>query len=282
MGPRGGERWVPAPDRGPSSTRSGYAKKSEYMNGGIGTRTSRSSHWEFALTWNGKSRADVRPIINMYSGMYDTKEGTNPIYFIDPFAADTNVLSEAWSMPFMAALDAMPLIRGVRPVLSPTPVNPYDYPVRSATYSNVGTATKFYLPIPPGHTAHIGVHGSKTGNGGVLMQRITSRFPETVSAAESIPLLSVASDTHFSNTVRAADGNFGIELFLPTAGGTTTLSGLMVQILPDGKLPFVNTFISGQGHSGCSFLRRPVESPQSAAADIFGLAVELGEVGAWL
>lgn len=282
MGPRGGERWVPAPDRGPSSTRVGYSKKTEYMNGGAGVRTSRAGRWEFSLSWNAKKRSEVRPIVNMYDGMYDVVDGENPYYFIDPFAADTNLFSQGWATPFMGADDAMPLIQGVRPQTTPTPVNTHDFPARSAVYQNTGTPARFYLPIPPGHTAHIGVFGSATGAGGMTMRRITARFPETLSAPVLLPVTPVTSATRFTTTVKAADGNFGVEFALAINGGTTTLSGMMAQILPDGQIPFVKDFISGQGHTGCAFASRPEESPQSAARDIYGLSAELVETGAWL
>lgn len=281
MGPRGGERWVTAPDRGPSSTRTGYSTKSEYMNGGAGIRTSRAGHWEYTLSWNAKKRAEVRPIVDMHDGLYDPNPGINPIYFIDPFAADVNLFSQAWAAPFMAGFDAMPLIQGVRPKLVPTDVNPYDYPVRSARYDCTGTPARFYLPIPPGHTLHVGIHGNATGAGAMLMRRITARFPETTSDPVALPMTPVDSASRFTNTVRGDDGNFGVEFFLATSGGTVTIAGMMAEILPDGKLPFAKRFESGQGHSGCAFASRPEESPQSAARDIYGLSAELVEIGAW-
>jgi len=252
------------------------------MNGGAGVRTSRAGHWEYTLTWNAKKRADVRPIVDMYDGLYDTVPGTNPIYFIDPFAADANLFSQAWASPFMAGYDAMPMIQGVRPRLVPTEINPYDYPVRSARYENTGTPAQFYLPIPPGHTLHVGMHGSTTGAGAMMMRRITARFPETTSAPEVLPMTPVTSTTRFSNTIRGDENTFGVEFYLATAGGTTTISGMMAQILPDGQRPFASEFISGQGNSGCAFASRPEESPQSAARDIYGLSAELVEIGAWL
>jgi hypothetical protein len=64
-------------------------------------------------------------------------------------------------------------------------------------------------------------------------------------------------------------------------GDSLTLTGVMAQIHPNGVVPQPGRFISGQGHSGCSFNDNPVLSNYSAAIDRVGLTVDLIETEGW-
>lgn len=70
--------------------------------------------------------------------------------------------------------------------------------------------------------------------------------------------------------------------------GFVTLSGIMVQVLKTGTSPKPGGFISGQGHSGCSFAAQPDYVPYSAALQINGdkgtggLVAEFVETEGWV
>lgn len=61
----------------------------------------------------------------------------------------------------------------------------------------------------------------------------------------------------------------------------TTLSGVMVQVLPTGETPENGPYISGQGAGGLEFEGRVQAVPYSLAHDSVGLAVKLVETEEW-
>lgn len=64
--------------------------------------------------------------------------------------------------------------------------------------------------------------------------------------------------------------------------GSITLSGIMVQILPEGRIPLTGGFISGQGNAGCEFEADPVQTPFNEKLDRVGMSAKLIETGPWL
>jgi hypothetical protein len=221
------------------------------------------------MSWNLKKRDELRPITDYADGIY----GNELIYFIDAMAMDKNVLPQHWAFPGQALFDAPPLVKNTPPTAVPTPVNTLAYPTTSAVYTLGGTSQTIWLPIPPGYTAWVGVHGEAS-----LVPTDTAAVQGTVDggAPVALPFLAVTDDTRFSTSF---DGT-GLELTL-TGIGTLTLSGLMVQMLPTGAVPATGGFISGQGHSGCRFENKPSETAYSAALDKVGMAAKLIEVDTW-
>lgn len=307
MGPRGGETWVPTPDSGTSFSPVGWNSKSQFLNGGARVNRSRGTHMEYDLAWNIGTRDALRPITDMYAG----KRGPGLIYFIDPMAAEYNVLPESWAFPALACYDSIPLIGDVRPDKIATVTNTLDYPAESARYSLSGTSRSIYIPIPPGYTAWVGVHGSTDGWGGI-------RVRETVGSTygvTSFPIfLEVTDPARVSDAHAYSSVCTGIEIDLaasdtnPWPGGSVfpsgdlypgdlvypggdsdsgapateiVLSGLMVQIFKSGVTPPGGDFISGQGHSGCDFEAAPTTTAYSAvlAGAEIGVAAKLIEVG---
>lgn len=292
MGTRGREMWVPAPATGAEFTPVGFAARANYLNGGVGVNRSVATHMEYNMVWNVSSRAKLRPIGDMHSGIH----GQGLIYFVDPMAADQNVLPQMWAFPAQACYDAIPLAGDVRPANVQTPANTLGYPAESARYRIVsGTETRsIYLPIPPGFVAWVGVHG--VSNGGEVV--VTAN-----GADVRLPMMSVTDPDRFSNMFTGT----GIDLRLVRDISTTaaaypsttsypatstyasdgisdymTISGMMVQILPAGVTPERGGFISGQGNSGCKFDGPPLVTAYSAALDQIGASAKLVEAGSWL
>jgi hypothetical protein len=136
-----------------------------FLSGGAFVRRSVSGHKEFSVTWNPSSRDDIRTITDYADGLY----GTAPFYWLDPFAWDKNLLPQYYASPFQGIYDG-PIWSGAptRPVTSITPANSLLYPVESATYTvSSATNNNVYIPIPPGYTAWVGVHGTN-GTGGTV------------------------------------------------------------------------------------------------------------------
>jgi len=299
MGPRGHETWVPAPAAGGGLfTPVGYSTKTQYLNGGAGGHNSLSTHMEYNFVWNLKSRSTMRPVTDMFQGV----RGPGLIYFVDPMAADQNVLPQSWAFPAQACYDAVPLAGTVRPQNVATLSNTLNYPAESARYEVVdGTpVTKVYVPIPPGFIAWVGVHGQSNG---AQMTVTTIGAGNVTGDTRALAMLSVTDDLRFSDSFTGQ----GIELSWVKDSSTTepvypsqttypsgtsypsdgisdymTISGLMVQILPVGVTPERGDFISGQGHSGCKFDGAPAVTPYSAALDMVGVTAKLFEAGSYL
>ena len=303
FGTIGNMRWVPHCDFNADFSSVGYSSGTEFLNGGASIRNSDASHMVYNMSWGpSKKRDALRPITDYASG----KNGRGLIYFIDPMAADKNILPEHWAFPAQAAADAPVLIGPNRPTtarLVQTVSNPLDYPIESAKYALTGTARTLYLPIPPGHVLWFGAHGTADGWGGV---QVRPHIAGTGYAAPVYPrLLSVTDPVRMNASYSSVDYQ-GIEISLAAGTGgplapsgdlypseiltpgieqpatSVILSGMMAQVLPAGVTPETGDFISGQGHSGCEFRGKPQRTAYSAALDKVGMTAVLVETGSWL
>lgn len=274
MGMRGYERWVKAPLTGNLDfSRVGWQAQTQYLNGGASMRSSTASHKEYAMAWRG-TRHEMRLISDLSTGMF----GTGLIYFIDPVAADKNVLPLQWSFPALAAIDG-PVFVGTsaRPSTVPTPANSFGYPVTSVQYAATTTSKSIYVPIPPGYTAWFGYAG---GTGGAGPIRLTPIVPGNANGTVIIPTMLAVTDPTLINTQIPGGTNIGV--VIDWNGATAApVAGMMMVILPNGTAPNAQTFHSGQGHSGCKFAAKPSMTPYSVPADSVGLSAKLIETGDW-
>lgn len=289
FGTRLNPQMIPAWGANPAQSKAKFSTENAFTNGGVKVRNSVAGHMVYGLTWSPSfTRDQLRPIMDYADGLYDTTDGVNLLFFIDPVAADKNVCPQAWAFPAQGARDAMPLISSpttgpIRPTATATPANTLGYPVRSAVYTIAGTETakKLYIPIPPGYVAWVGAMGSATGATGVQATPFTGAAAGTVVP---LNLLAVTSSTRFTNSFASSSGFTGLELQIIIAAGTLTWSGTMVQILPTGVTPLTGGFMSGQGHSGCEFAGEPQQTPYNVAPGVenVGMTVALRETGDWL
>jgi len=282
FGTRGYMQWVPACAVNPDFSKVGWSSQMQYLNGGVGVRSSSGSHKEYQMTWNSHSRDALRPISDYADGMYDTATGVNLLYFLDPVAMDKNVLPYLWSVPSQGISDGLTLTPGQDPTPVLTPTNSLGYPARSAVYKANLSSSTVWIPIPAGYTLWLGAHGSATGGAGVVATPTSGTASLT---PQPLTMLSVTSTTRFNKSIDSTVGD-GVILSLANLGSlstaTVTLSGLMAQVLPTGVTPASGGFISGQGNSGCQFADKPTQTPRSAALDKIGMTARLIETGAWL
>ena len=286
FGTRGQEVWVPTPAINPDYGRTGYSSGvSQGLNGLGFLRESKSAHNSYSLSWPvTKTRDAVRTITDFADGIFDTQDGVNLIYWIDPMAADKNVLCQGWATPSLAAEDGVPLVTDQngyrRPKAVPTPPNVNRYPARSAEYviNSTSVSVEQYVPIPPGYSAWVGIHGGALAQDRIIVQRVNG-FTELGAAVE--PTVLAAADSTRVNSEFSSVDSAGIVLKFATVASsiTFTLYGLIVQILPTGQAPETGGFISGQGHSGCQFVGKPSKTPYSAKLDRVGMTARLEETG---
>jgi hypothetical protein len=278
FGNRNYMQWVRAPQINYDSSKRGWFGTAGYLNGGQFVRRSSTAAKGYVFTWNMKSRDEIRAINDYYDGVY----GTGAIYFLDPFAMDKNVLPQYWATPALANNDA-PLLAGAydedRPIVLPTDPNTNGYPYLTATY-NIDSDTLLntvFIPVPPGYTLWLGFHGSVTGTANVVVTPTTGPTSTGTSfAALPLPVqttqrvnVSVDGDTYTGAVI-----SFG-------GAGTLKLAGLIAQVLPTGRAPEPGGFISGQGHSGCSYFEEPTLTNYSAAIDKVSMTANLVETEGW-
>lgn len=266
---------VEDPQINPSYDTVAWGETTQYLNGGLGVSSSVAAHQEFYLNWGMMSRADVRKVTDFADGVY----GTGLIYWLDPVAADQNVLPQQWATPSIGAYDGVPLAGDIRPTVSTNSDLTQGYPSELTTYTltTFDALRSVYVPIPPGYSAWVGVHGAADAAGFVKV----TPFTGAVAGAKVNPvILTTVSTTRVNTEITGT----GLELSLDnTTGGTFTLAGMIVQVLPTGDVPATGGFISGQGHSGCRFMGRPTRVPYTVdgSLDLVAMTAKLGEVGEW-
>lgn len=257
------------------SGKSGFSNELSFLNGGASIRRSVAAHKRYTLTWNAVERDDARVILDLADGVY----GSGEIYWHDPFVSDRNCLPQWWATPSQGGYDGLPLNASTRGTLVATPTNTLNFPVESIEYTvELNKSRKVWIPIPTGHTAHVGVYG-QDGTGGVMQVTPTLNGSDAAPPT-TLTLLPVSSNARFNATFAASSGYDGIELSLAGAG-TITLTGMMVQVLRDSETPETGGFISGQGHSGLSFATQPSYTPYSAVYTKAGLSAQFVETGGW-
>lgn len=285
FGTRGFETWIPTPAINPDYSRAGWSSGEQQGINGTGfVRESKSAHNTYSLSWTPtKSRDAIRVITDFADGVFDSQDGTNLIYWIDPMAADKNVLAQGWATPALGSEDGISLVtdttgRG-RPKAVATPANTLRYPARAARYTLAATSRTLeqYIPIPPGMSAWVGIHGDAAAANILEVQPVNGYTMVGTAVKPAVLGLEVTRvNAEFPSTLSTG---IVLRFATPLPATTFTLYGLIVQILPTGTAPVGGEFISGQGHSGCQFLGKPGKTPYSAALDRVGASAKLVETG---
>lgn len=269
--------WLRAPDANYDGSRVGWdGNVTQYLNGGVNVRRSTLAHRTFNLAWNTMSRAEIRAIMDYAEGVY----GDGAIYYLDPFAMDTNLLPQHWAVPALA-LDDPYILVGSGDIVAATlgGATTDGFPTRTVFMSGNGSGPKLYIPIPAGYTAYMGIYGNAAPQGPVAVaaDNGTTTFP---------PVLDTTASPLFSNKW-SGDDFTGITLSVgtPNQSPVGVIRAMMVRIYPnniDGMNPAVaNAFASGQGHSGLRFATQPSLTQYSYALDKQSLTATLLEDEAW-
>lgn len=287
MGARGYEQWVPAPKTSADFSSIGVLQQDQYLNGGSGIRGSKDSHKEYNMAWSSARREELAPVLATASGIYDDEQSPDLVYFVDPTVYDWNVLPAMLAAPYKTGADGVPLTFDADgypfyPDIDPGSANAFGYPARAATYRLTPGMSdrRTYIPIPPGKTFWIGVHGQNGGAGiSVTPFNGAAAYPTVYPTP-----LDVTTDQRVNTSWSAADGITGVEIGIGlTAGnstGWTTVQGIIGQMLDDGAQPFPGGFIPGEGNSGCEFASTPTMSPYLGGR-LWTVAAKLVETGSW-
>lgn len=213
-----------------------------YLNGGGFSRASAYSHATYSIGWNLMPPDEARKILDFYNGNY----GQGPIYFLDDFALQGNVLPLHWSVPRLTAKDAPPLVKGIS--VSETPLAPVNnaggYPSASATFAWTGTpnSDSVWIPVPPGQNFYFGVRGSRTGTAEITMTRDKPNF-NTFTNLITNPSMEATSGTvevrrnYSTNAVPNTSADYSYSL------GNEVSASTLVTGATDGPLPGVTRYI---------------------------------------
>lgn len=264
MGTRGYEMWVPCPAINMGQSQVGFMSQNTYLDGGAGIRASTASHAEYDMSWNLKSRDEIRPILDMASGVYDSQDGVNLIYFVSPMAARKNLAPGHIGTPSQAGDDGMPIFQDLDPVLVPTPNSGLGYPARSAQYTATRRSLATYFPIPPGYVLWVGVHGD---NGiGAVFPRVVPFTGVSPGTPLTPAMLSTGTSTRVNASVSSAAGYTGAELDFDVTSAYTQVNystNPSMETDIDGYSPvfasgdvIVMSRQTGGGFSGAAFLRQ--------------------------
>ena len=255
--------WVPCPNTGMARNRVGWTTNGTYLNGGGYSRSSSSNHFEPTLTWSFLRQSQVSELMAYYHRAY----GDGPIYWLDPFAMQTNVLPPYLSVPSLAFDDAPPWVKNRRPTLSATTSNTLSLPTQTAVYTLASgdEFMSYFIPVPTGYTLHFGAYGTSTGTAELDLNGST------------VTLLSTTDNSRVNTTTTS-------DVTITVSGvGTLSLTALTALVLPTGQTPDSGSFLIGEGHSGCRFKDAPTVVGYSApdALDYQSVTANMIEVGSW-
>ena len=154
--------WIPCPAINAGLGSSRWLATGGFLNGGAYQRQSTIGAKTYSFSWNPQQAEDLYEL----DGYFDGIHGQGPFYFVDPFAAKSNVLPGFLASPGTMAGDA-PNFGGTQRVSRVlTGTNPQGYPAQSGQVTvgaSFGPYKSYVLPVPPDHELHLGVHGSASG-----------------------------------------------------------------------------------------------------------------------
>lgn len=272
FGTRGHMRWVKTPSTGMDASRQGWNTSGTFLNGGGFVLDSQTKHKVYNMSWSFLRHNEVRDILDYADGLY----GSGPIYFLDPMAQTTNVLPQYWAAPYLMRQNAPSLVVNQTPDTEVVTQTPAMLPGQNAVFTLSGSSQFRHvdIPVPEGYNLWVGGWGRKSGSAALAC---TSPGQTTFA----VPL----TDNNMVLDPFGPTGLPGGRFWRLTAQGTGELAvtGLMAQVLPVGTVPNVTRFLSGDGHSGCSFQGDPTVTAYSAptALDYVSLAAVLVETEAW-
>jgi hypothetical protein len=252
----------------------GWSSESQLLNGRAFVKRSKGSHRKFDASWvgsyNSTEEQSLQHIINYADGLY----GNGPYYFVDPFAANQNVMPQHWAAPMLAEFGWPGLTKQLSAVYTSATVA-HDYPskyVEFETTNNFVSTRKVTLIIPPGYKLHFGWHGPSAGATSGIRIQPYKRSDGTADTAIN-PTKIVAGGTVRTNTQISGTNYSRVEIFLATTSAATVqITAMIAQILPEASSVASGGFIAGKGTTGLEFTQKPTIEYMSSA-------INTGQIG---
>lgn len=274
------QSWIKAPSSGMRANLQGWSAENQLLNGRAFIKRSAASHRRFEASWNGSynatEEASLQNIVNYATGLY----GSAPYYFVDPFAANQNVMPPHWAAPMLTATDWPELATDLVPSFTSSTVN-NSYPMKYVSYLTTDayeSSRKLTLIIPPGYKLAFGWHGPTGGSTTGVRIVPYLRSSGLVDAAIN-PNRITAGGTVRTNTNISGTTYSKVEIFIATTlASTLNITAMIAQIIPVSASVASGGFIAGKGTTGLDFLQAPTIEYMSSAIN----SGQIGMAATWI
>jgi len=252
----------------------------ELVNGRTFVKRSNASARKFGASWTGSLNntdltLSLETIKSFSSGLY----GSGPFYWVDPYAADNNLMPPQWAAPMLAQTDWPSISSTVTPTFTAaTYAN--RYPIKYSSYSlpaSHADAKKLTIIIPSTHTLNFGWHATAAGvvASGAAGIRILPYDTSGVVQAAVNPASLLAGGTTRTNQTFAGSSYSKVEIFLANGSGSTSVANIVAmiaQVLVTGTSVATGGFIPGKGTTALQFTS-PIE------IEYYSASINSGQIG---
>jgi len=274
------QTFIAAPLSGLQASSTGYSATTNLLNGRSFVKRSYGASRTFAPSWVGPMNSTVlSESLNTIKDFADGLYGSGNLYWIDPYAAATNMMPPHWAAPMLDENDWPSISATVTPTFAAASYA-NNYPIKRAAYSlpasHVDTK-KLTLIIPSTHTLHFGWHASSAGVTAATAAgiRIVPYNLSGVAQTAVNPASLLAGGTTRTNQTFAGSSYSRVEIFLANGAVSTSavnLVAMIAQILPNGTSVASGGFISGRGTTALQF-SAPVQ------IEYYSSAINNGQIG---
>jgi len=255
------QTWIKAPTSGMNASSKGWSSAVDLLNGRAFVSKSNASHRVLSPSWVGSlNAADLSDSLQTIKDFSDGLYGSGPFYWVDPFAATTNILPPHWAAPMLTETDWPNLIPEIAPSFNTMSVG-NNFPMKYVNYVALGafaSSNRLTIIIPSGYKLHFGWHGpiGYTSNYGV---RIVPFLRSTGEAATALNPQKINVDgTVRTNTQISGTTYSKVEIFFALdSAASIAVTGMMAQILPIGSSVASGGFLSGRGTTALEFSSKP-------------------------
>lgn len=276
------QTFIEAPLSGLKASSSGYSSTTNLLNGRSFVKRSSGATRTFSPSWVGPMNSTVlADSLNTIKNFADGVYGTGPVYWLDPYAIETNLLPPHWAAPGLGK--EWPALNSITPTITTlagtSNVYANDFPQSYATYvgSASSTARSIDIIIPPGYHFHFGWHATASGISaltapGYYVTKYLRTTNQAVAGFPEFPLSMTAGGTTRTNLVIDGATHSRVRItFTASSSATTSVVGAIAQILPTAT-PTTGKFITGRGTSALQFAS-PVE------IEYYSSAINNGQIG---
>lgn len=282
FGTKDKQSWIKAPSSSMNASSAGWAVKTQLLNGRSSVRRSTGSHREFAMEWFGDLNSGLDSSLQEIKSYADGLYGEGPFYWVDPFAANQNILPPHWAAPMLTEGDWPNLGTDLVPTYTKATVA-NGYPIKYTSYpapDEYVSTNKLVVIIPANYKLHFGWHGpSASASTGV---RIVPYLRSTGAAATAIdPVRINAGGLVRTNTQVSGDTYSYVEIFLAAdLEQSIDITAMIAQVIPETSSVASGGFVAGKGTTSLEFEGSPeIEYYSSAIGNgQAGMSVNLVEV----
>lgn len=269
------QTWIKSPASGMKASSVGWSTQSQLLDGRAFVRRSNGTHRQYDASWLGSmNNTDLSMSLHTIKDFADGLYGDGPYYFIDPYAAKTNLMPPHWAAPMLAEKGWLELATDVTPTYTAASVA-NNFPTKYAEYittDDYESTEKLTIIIPTGYKLNFGWHGPLGGSTTGI--RIVPYLRSTGLADAALnPNMITAGGTTRTNTQVNGTTYSRVEIFIGTTlASTVRITAMIAQLTLNGYSVDAGGFIAGRGITGLEFT-------QSPAIDYYSANINNGQIG---